>query len=86
MTETISQAELRNNSARVMDDLEAGKDFVITRNGRPVGELKPITKRRQAIPIEEAKRMLAPYTWNQTGAEYISEIDAYWGDDRDWGE
>ncbi|MGQ0466710.1 MAG: type II toxin-antitoxin system Phd/YefM family antitoxin [Sporichthyaceae bacterium] len=45
MTRTISQAELRNGSAGVMDALEAGEDFVITRNGVPVGELRPVRSR-----------------------------------------
>jgi antitoxin (DNA-binding transcriptional repressor) of toxin-antitoxin stability system len=45
MTRTISRAELRNGSAGIMDALEAGEDFVITRNGAPVGELRPIRRR-----------------------------------------
>ncbi|MGI5216969.1 type II toxin-antitoxin system Phd/YefM family antitoxin [Nocardia sp. CA-290969] len=45
MTRTIGQAELRNGCTGVMDALEAGEDFVIARNGRPVGELHPIAPR-----------------------------------------
>lgn len=41
MTRTISQRELRNDSGDVMRALDAGEDFIVTRNGVPVGELRP---------------------------------------------
>jgi prevent-host-death family protein len=41
MTRTISQRELRNESGEIMRALEAGEDFLVTRNGVPVGELRP---------------------------------------------
>lgn len=41
MTRTISQRELRNDSGEIMRALEAGEDFLVTRNGVPVGELRP---------------------------------------------
>lgn len=40
----ISQRELRNNSGEIMRALDRGEEFVITRNGRPVGELRPIRR------------------------------------------
>lgn len=43
----ISQRELRNNSGEIMRALDQGQEFLITRNGRPVGELRPI--RRQFV-------------------------------------
>ena len=46
MAETITQRELRNNSGEIMRRLDAGDEFIVTRNGVPVGELKPIRKRR----------------------------------------
>ncbi|MCC2099464.1 MAG: type II toxin-antitoxin system prevent-host-death family antitoxin, partial [Hyphomicrobiales bacterium] len=44
MTEIISQRELRNESGRIMRELEAGERFVITRNGNPIGELVPLRR------------------------------------------
>ena len=44
---TISQRELRNNSAAVMDAVEAGETFHITRNGTEVAELRPLNRRRR---------------------------------------
>jgi antitoxin (DNA-binding transcriptional repressor) of toxin-antitoxin stability system len=35
-----------------MRALDRGEDFIVTRNGAPVGELRPI-RRRQIIPKEE---------------------------------
>lgn len=51
MARQINQRELRNESGEIMRALDAGESFVITRNGRPVGELTPI-RRRQFISAE----------------------------------
>ncbi|WP_425567564.1 type II toxin-antitoxin system Phd/YefM family antitoxin [Salinactinospora qingdaonensis] len=37
----ISQRELRNNNAQTLNDVEKGENFVITRNGTPVGKVVP---------------------------------------------
>jgi len=52
MTRKLSQRELRNKSGEVMRALDDGENFIVTRNGVPVGELRPIRK-RQFIPREE---------------------------------
>ncbi|MEV6095131.1 type II toxin-antitoxin system prevent-host-death family antitoxin [Nocardia sp. NPDC051981] len=81
MTRTITQAELRNGSAGVMDALEAGEDFVITRNGRPVGELRPISPRRD-MTTTELKTLLARIGRSSSAAEERAEIDSAFGEDR----
>ncbi|MEV4059221.1 type II toxin-antitoxin system Phd/YefM family antitoxin [Nonomuraea dietziae] len=43
----ITQREFRNNSAAVMDAVEAGETFHITRNGVVVAELRPLLRRRR---------------------------------------
>ena len=43
---SITQRELRNDSAAVLRDVEAGQTLVITRNGTPVAELRPLGARR----------------------------------------
>ncbi|MEO8182677.1 MAG: type II toxin-antitoxin system prevent-host-death family antitoxin [Deltaproteobacteria bacterium] len=45
MTRRISQRELRNDSAAVMDAVERGETLVVTRNGNPVAELRPLLRR-----------------------------------------
>ena len=39
----ISQRQLRNESGAVLRAVEAGESFIITNNGRPVAELRPIS-------------------------------------------
>jgi antitoxin (DNA-binding transcriptional repressor) of toxin-antitoxin stability system len=45
MTRTISQRELRNDSGAIMRALDRGEVFLVTRNGIPVGELRPARRR-----------------------------------------
>jgi antitoxin (DNA-binding transcriptional repressor) of toxin-antitoxin stability system len=45
MARTISQRELRNDSGAIMRALDRGELFVVTRNGIPVGELRPVRRR-----------------------------------------
>lgn len=46
MGRTITQRELRNESGAVLREVQAGQTIVITRNGMPVAELRPIPPRR----------------------------------------
>ena len=46
MHKMITQRELRNQSAAVLREVEAGRTVVVTRNGTPVAELRPIRPRR----------------------------------------
>jgi prevent-host-death family protein len=46
MNRVITQRELRNESAAVLREVEAGRTFVLTRNGTPVAELRPIQPHR----------------------------------------
>ncbi|MGD9598219.1 MAG: type II toxin-antitoxin system Phd/YefM family antitoxin [Steroidobacteraceae bacterium] len=46
MSRTVTQRELRNQSAAVLREVEAGQTIVVTRNGTPVAELRPIHPRR----------------------------------------
>lgn len=46
MSEVVSQRELRNDSGRIMRALDEGRSFVVTRNSVPVGELRPLRRRR----------------------------------------
>ena len=46
MAEQINQRTLRNDSGRVMKALDDGASFIVTRDGRPVGELVPLRRHR----------------------------------------
>ncbi|MFB7877055.1 type II toxin-antitoxin system Phd/YefM family antitoxin [Nocardia sp. NPDC056064] len=52
----ISQRELRNNSAAVMDAVEAGETFRVTRNGVEVAEVRPVGRRRRRTAAELVER------------------------------
>ena len=41
---TITQRELRNGSGDIMRALDRGETFIVTRNGVPVGELRPLPR------------------------------------------
>lgn len=45
MTRQLTQRELRNQSGEIMKALDRGEDFIVTRNGVPVGELRPVGRR-----------------------------------------
>lgn len=47
MRRTIAQRELRNDNAKIMAAVTAGDTFVVTRNGEPVAELRPLQKGRR---------------------------------------
>jgi prevent-host-death family protein len=49
MARQITQRELRNQSGEIMRALDRGEEFIVTRNGVPVGELVPV-RRRQYVP------------------------------------
>lgn len=47
MSSTIPQRELRNQNAKVIDAVAAGQTYIVTRNGEPVAELRPIRPGRR---------------------------------------
>lgn len=49
MPKTIAQRELRNDNAKVIDAVAAGETFVVTRNGEPVAELRPLQPGRRTF-------------------------------------
>jgi prevent-host-death family protein len=59
MNKIITQRELRNESAAVLREVQAGQTLIVTRNGMPVAELRPIQPRRfvpRAVIAEAATR------------------------------
>lgn len=58
MTKIIAQRELRNENAKVIEAVTAGETFVVTRNGEPVAELRPLRAgRRDFISREEVMEL-----------------------------
>ena len=60
MTRTIAQRDLRNDNAKVIEAVTAGETFIVTRNGEPVAELRPIRPhRRTFVSRKEIEEMAA---------------------------
>ncbi|WP_326945213.1 MULTISPECIES: type II toxin-antitoxin system Phd/YefM family antitoxin [unclassified Amycolatopsis] len=76
----ISQRELRNGSAAIMDAVEAGETFHVTRNGTEIAELRPLSRRRRFTAeelVERHKRLP-----RVDAAELRREADEFFGEDR----
>jgi len=53
MTKTLTLREANQTFARCIRAVEAGEDFVITRNGMPVAKLTPVSTRRVLSPAQQ---------------------------------
>jgi prevent-host-death family protein len=70
----ITQRELRNDSAAILREVQAGQRIIVTRNGVPVAEFRPIESRRfvpRAVIAEAAER--APRV---DGCRFRADLDA----------
>jgi prevent-host-death family protein len=76
---TITQRELRNDSGAVLREVEAGRTIIVSRNGTPVGELRPI-KRRMFVPratIADASISAARIDAGQFRADLDAVVDPH---------
>lgn len=49
----ITQRDLRTRSKEIMDAVQGGQAFTVTRDGHRVGELIPLRRRRRFVPRAE---------------------------------
>jgi antitoxin (DNA-binding transcriptional repressor) of toxin-antitoxin stability system len=49
----ITQRDLRTRSREIMDAVEHGQSFTVTRDGHWIGELIPLRRRRRFVPRAE---------------------------------
>lgn len=54
----ITQRELRNQSGDIMRALDDGQQFIVTRNGVPVGQLLPL-RRHQFVAADTVLAMFS---------------------------
>jgi prevent-host-death family protein len=80
MTRTITQRELRNESAAVMDAVENGETILVTRNGYPMAELRPVRRRRFAATAELLRDFRGLPAMDHDAMR--AEADQLFGDDR----
>jgi prevent-host-death family protein len=53
----ITQRDLRNRSREIMDAVERGESFTVTRDGHRIGELIPLRERRRFVTRQEFAAM-----------------------------
>lgn len=53
----ITQRDLRTRSREIMDAVENGQAFTVTRDGHRIGELIPLRRRRRFVPRQEFAAM-----------------------------
>jgi prevent-host-death family protein len=53
----ITQRDLRSKSREIMDAVEHGQAFTVTRDGHQIGELIPIRRRRRFVSRQEFAAM-----------------------------
>lgn len=49
----ITQRDLRTRSREIMNAVEHGQSFTVTRDGHRIGELIPLERRRRLVPRQE---------------------------------
>ncbi|MET8332293.1 prevent-host-death protein [Streptosporangium canum] len=76
----ISQRDLRNRSAEIMDALERGERFAVTRNGDHIGDLVPIRRRRRAVSRAEFAAMSRGMP-RLDDRDYRADLDRHVNDD-----
>jgi prevent-host-death family protein len=53
----ITQRDLRTKSREIMDAVEHGHSFTVTRDGHQIGELIPLRRRRRFVSRQEFATM-----------------------------
>ncbi|MGB8940320.1 type II toxin-antitoxin system Phd/YefM family antitoxin [Streptomyces sp. Je 1-369] len=53
----ITQRDLRTRSKEIMDAVQGGQAFTVTRDGHLLGELIPLRRRRRFVPRAEFAAM-----------------------------
>jgi prevent-host-death family protein len=62
MSTRIAQRELRNNNADILNRVEAGESFVVTRNGVAVADVVPHSERNGPPRFPKTKDLMARQT------------------------
>jgi len=95
---TISQRELRNDSGRILRELQDGEEILVTVNGQPVGVLSlspPPGTPRRAVSPELRRQMLEELGplpederrgWKRDAADDADDVDDPWERPRGQGE
>ena len=81
MLTQISQRDLRLRSREIMDAVERGESFTVTRDGRPMGQLTPLRRRfvtREQFVSVSASSITPDLDWFR--ADQAAWVDPMMGD------
>ncbi|TLF77318.1 type II toxin-antitoxin system Phd/YefM family antitoxin [Nocardia cyriacigeorgica] len=77
--------DLRNHTAEVLRRVEAGEEFEILKDNRPVAKIIPLPRRRQWVPASEVVQELLRLGPDTTGlAQELRETLSDTTDDLPW--
>lgn len=75
----ITQRELRNDSAAVLREVQAGHTLVVTRNGTPIAEIRPLPPRRfvPRVVIADAAMRAPRVDYKRLRADLDAVVDPH---------
>jgi prevent-host-death family protein len=71
----IAQRELRNQNAKILDAVAAGASFIVTRNGEPIAELRPVTHGRRPLVAKAQVAAVAAQGPHLDAAAFRRDLD-----------
>lgn len=80
MATRIAQRELRNNNAEIVDRVEAGESFVVTRKGIPVADVTPYAESGRPPRFPKTKDVVGK---RQAAGNFTLDADAWLRDIRE---
>lgn len=83
MDASINQRDLRMRSREIMDAVERGESFAVTRDGRVIANLEPVVSRQVSVParqVIEAFRHVPVIDGDAMREQLDAIIDPSWGD------
>ena len=75
MPKPISQRSLKNDSARIIDEVVNGQSFAVTRNGVEVDEIRPISLNKSAVVHRDVLLGLVGFGAQIDGQAFRKDLD-----------
>ena len=75
MPTVIAERDLRNQNASIIAAVAAGESFIVTRNGTPVAELRPVVPGRRVFVSKAALAAVAANGVHLDAASWRTDLD-----------
>ena len=73
--DAVNLSEAKAHLSELIDRVEAGETVEITRRGKPVAKLTPVTPAKRKIDIEALRALTSTLPWqSQSAGEFIREM------------